>query len=78
MDAIELTRQLIAMDTINPPGNERDCAHFLGELMAGAGFAVSYHEFAEARTTTDNAPRQGATTRHSTEARDETPWMPSN
>jgi succinyl-diaminopimelate desuccinylase len=51
MDAVELTRQLIAMDTINPPGNERDCAHFLGELMAGAGFAVSYHEFAEARTT---------------------------
>jgi succinyl-diaminopimelate desuccinylase len=49
--AVELTRQLIRFDTINPPGNERECNHYLGQLLQNAGFAVAYHEFADLRTT---------------------------
>ena len=31
-DSVELTRTLVAFDTINPPGNERPCAKHLGWL----------------------------------------------
>ena len=50
-DAVELTRQLIRFDTINPPGNERVCAEFLGGILEGAGYSVAYHAFAEDRTS---------------------------
>ncbi|MBL94412.1 MAG: acetylornithine deacetylase [Magnetovibrio sp.] len=50
IDAVELTKSLIGFKTINPPGNERACAEFLGNLLEDAGFAISYHEFAECRT----------------------------
>jgi len=49
--AKELTRSLLAYRTINPPGDERACAHFLGALLSQAGFETRYHEFAEGRTT---------------------------
>ncbi|GBC61101.1 acetylornithine deacetylase [Desulfonema ishimotonii] len=49
-DVIELTRKLIRFNTINPPGNEGPCAEFLGDLLASAGFAVRFHEFAPGRT----------------------------
>ena len=51
MDALQLTRELLRFDTINPPGDERDCARHLGRLLEGAGFAVDYHEFAKRRTS---------------------------
>ncbi|NIR27897.1 MAG: M20 family metallopeptidase [Gammaproteobacteria bacterium] len=50
-DAVELTRELVRRDTVNPPGNERGCARHLGDLLEAAGFAVSYHELAERRTS---------------------------
>ncbi len=50
-NAVELTQELVRRDTVNPPGNERECARYLGALLEGAGFAVSYHEFAERRTS---------------------------
>ena len=37
VDPVELTRELIELDTINPPGNEEVAARFLGELMREAG-----------------------------------------
>lgn len=40
LDAVELTRRLVAFDTINPPGQERLCAEFLAGLLAEAGFEV--------------------------------------
>ena len=46
-----LTRDLLRFNTINPPGLERDCAQHLGKLLKAAGFAVKYHEFADARTS---------------------------
>lgn len=51
LDPIDLTRQLVAIRSINPGGNERECALFLGELLADAGFTVSYHDFAPLRTS---------------------------
>jgi succinyl-diaminopimelate desuccinylase len=50
-DSVELTRALVAFDTINPPGNERPCAKHLGCLLEDGGFSVSYHELAEQRTS---------------------------
>lgn len=51
LSALELTRALVRFDTINPPGNERPCTEHLGRILEDAGFAVSYHEFAETRTS---------------------------
>lgn len=51
LDPVVLTRTLVAVDTINPPGDERPCAEHLGRLLEDVGFTVSYHEFAERRTS---------------------------
>ena len=51
MDPRALTRELLAFNTINPPGMERACARHLGRLLEGAGFSLAYHEFAESRTS---------------------------
>jgi succinyl-diaminopimelate desuccinylase len=48
-DPLSLTRKLLAFNTINPPGNERDCAEFLGGLLENAGFDARYYEFADKR-----------------------------
>jgi succinyl-diaminopimelate desuccinylase len=51
LDPRRLTRELLAFNTINPPGMERACARHLGAILEGAGYRVAYHEFAEARTS---------------------------
>jgi len=51
LDPVELTRTLVAFNTINPPGNERPCAEHLGKLLEDAGFSVTYLEFADRRTS---------------------------
>jgi len=51
MDAIELTRSLTHIQSINPGGDERECALFLGAVLEQAGFEVSYHDFAPRRTS---------------------------
>jgi len=51
IDAIELSRQLVRMNTINPPGAEEQCARHVGGLLEQAGFAVKYHEFAPGRSS---------------------------
>jgi succinyl-diaminopimelate desuccinylase len=48
---LALTRELVQFNTINPPGAEHDCASHLGRLLQDAGFAVSYHAFADKRTS---------------------------
>jgi succinyl-diaminopimelate desuccinylase len=50
LDAVELTRQLIRFDTINPPGRERACAEFLADLLSAAGFAVTLPSLDSERT----------------------------
>ena len=51
LNPTELTRTLVGFNTINPPGNERPCAEHLGGLLEDVGFAISYHEFADYRTS---------------------------
>ena len=46
-----LTRDLVRFDTINPPGEERVCAHHIGGMLEASGFRVDYHEFANQRTS---------------------------
>ncbi len=49
IDPIELTRELIRFETINPPGNETPCAEYLGRILEGAGFDIAYYPLAENR-----------------------------
>ena len=51
VDPRKLTRELLAFDTVNPPGMERACARHLGALLEKSGFAVEYHEYAEGRAS---------------------------
>ena len=50
-DAVQLTKDLLHFDTVNPPGQERDCAHMAGRLLESWGFAVQYSEFEKDRTS---------------------------
>ncbi|HWA38152.1 MAG TPA: M20 family metallopeptidase [Burkholderiales bacterium] len=50
-DAVALTRSLLHFDTVNPPGNERDCARWAGAMLQELGFSVEYHEYEEGRTS---------------------------
>ena len=50
-DAVALTRDLLRFDTINPPGQERDCAHMAAGLLKDAGFSIEFHEYEEGRTS---------------------------
>jgi succinyl-diaminopimelate desuccinylase len=51
IDPRALTRELLAFNTINPPGMERACSRHLGGILENAGFTVEYHEYAEGRTS---------------------------
>lgn len=48
-DPVALTRELVAMDTVNPPGDEAACAQALREALERAGFTVAWHPFGERR-----------------------------
>ena len=48
-DPIELTRELIRFETINPPGNETPCAEHIGGILERAGFRIAYHPMADNR-----------------------------
>ena len=50
-DAVALTRDLLHFDTINPPGQERDCAHRAAGLLEDAGFSIEFHEYEPGRTS---------------------------
>jgi succinyl-diaminopimelate desuccinylase len=50
-DAVELTRALLRFDTVNPPGQERECARHAGALLEGWGYRIDFHEYAEGRTS---------------------------
>ena len=44
-DVVELTRELVATRTINPPGDEATAASLVGARLEAAGFEVESHEF---------------------------------
>jgi len=50
-DAVQLTRELLRFNTINPPGAEQACAQYLGDLLKRGGFRVDYAVFAPTRTS---------------------------
>jgi succinyl-diaminopimelate desuccinylase len=47
--ALELTQDLIRINTINPPGNERACIEPLAAMLADAGFTNTIHDFGPGR-----------------------------
>src|SRR5688572_17614564 len=49
-DPVALTQALLRIDTINPPGNEDQCARLLGSALESAGFRIRYHSFGAGRT----------------------------
>ncbi len=49
IDAVELTRQLVRFETVNPINPEQGCVEYVGNLLAEHGFETSYHEFAPGR-----------------------------
>jgi succinyl-diaminopimelate desuccinylase len=49
IDPVELSRELIAFNTINPPGNELGCILHLEKILSGAGLQTSVHRFARDR-----------------------------
>ncbi len=48
---VELTRELVATRTINPPGDEAAAASLVGARLEAAGFSVESHEFDSGRTS---------------------------
>lgn len=49
--ALELTRELTRLRTINPPGSEKLCADRLAAILEAAGLAVARYDYAENRTS---------------------------
>src|SRR4029078_10744295 len=49
VDPIELSRELISFNTINPPGNELSCILHLERILAAAGLETSLQQFAPDR-----------------------------
>jgi succinyl-diaminopimelate desuccinylase len=49
MNVVDLTRELIRFNTVNPPGNEKAIAEFCGDILQKNGFNVNYYPFSENR-----------------------------
>jgi succinyl-diaminopimelate desuccinylase len=49
VDPIQLSRELIAFNTINPPGQELACIDYLENILTSVGIETSVHTFAPGR-----------------------------
>jgi succinyl-diaminopimelate desuccinylase len=49
--AVELTRELVRIESMNPPGREYECARFVGGTLEESGLKVTCYEFAKGRTS---------------------------
>ena len=47
---LQLARQLLGFNTINPPGSEADCMRFFADWLQESGFEVSLSSFGEGRS----------------------------
>lgn len=64
-DVIELTRSLIRIPTVNPPGEGyEDCARHLGQRLKRRGFDVVYERARGAVGDSDRHPRWNIVARH--------------
>ena len=50
-DAVSLTKSLLRFDTVNPPGQERECARFAAGMLQEWGYTVELFEYQEGRTS---------------------------
>ncbi|KAA3614649.1 MAG: M20 family peptidase [Calditrichaeota bacterium] len=50
-EVLSLSKKLVQINTINPPGDEKKCAHFIGEILYEQGYQVQYYEFEKNRTS---------------------------
>jgi succinyl-diaminopimelate desuccinylase len=50
-DATELTKRIVRMNTINPPGNEEPCAKHLGALLEAVGMTAQYYSLGSGRAS---------------------------
>jgi succinyl-diaminopimelate desuccinylase len=50
-DVVELTRELVGIRTVNPPGEEEKAASPLAARLEAAGFEVTRHDLAPGRTS---------------------------
>ncbi len=48
-EIIDLTRQLVHFNTVNPPGNEEEAVRYLGDHLSGTGVEIDYQCFAPGR-----------------------------
>jgi succinyl-diaminopimelate desuccinylase len=63
-NVVSLTKKLVSLNTVNPPGNEKDTAKYIGSMLAKNGFHVDYipfetnrlHVVAEKGCEHDNSP----------------------
>ena len=51
VDPVQLTTELVRINTVNPPGREDACARHLGVLLGQAGFRVRYHSYGDGRSS---------------------------
>src|SRR5262249_23194109 len=51
MNALDLTRELLRFNTINPPGEEEACVRHLARMLEAGGFTIEEHAFAPRRTS---------------------------
>ena len=49
--ALEITQDIVRIDTRNPPGRELECAEYLGTLLSDSGIKVDAYEFSKDRTS---------------------------
>jgi succinyl-diaminopimelate desuccinylase len=49
ISAVDLTAELIRFNTINPPGQEAECAAYLGRILTAAGFQCTEVPLADGR-----------------------------
>ena len=64
-ELVELTRQLVRIPTVNPPGDHyRDCAELLGDRLARAGFEVAHVRAEGAIGDSERYPRSNVICRY--------------
>src|SRR5262249_10464620 len=51
MNVLDLTRELLRFNTINPPGEEEACGRHLARMLEAGGFTIEEHAFAPRRTS---------------------------
>jgi succinyl-diaminopimelate desuccinylase len=49
MNSVELAQALVRFESLNPPGEEKDCAGYIAGLLRDASLAVATYEFAPGR-----------------------------